>query len=195
MFRKNKSQLRDILFGLKDCTSQSASPERETLNQNLNDSQRSAVDFAESQNEFCMIDGPPGTGKTTVLVEIIAREVRKGRRVLFCGPSNMAVDNMTERLARSGEVVVRVGHPARVTEGCRHHTLEYRLRSQYDTVRDIEARLRTTKRHNRDTDLKQRFERENRKLDLQISECLEEASVVLGTLITCGEGSYHYTKY
>ena len=93
------------------------------------------------------------------------------------------------------EAVVRVGHPARVTEGCRHHTLEYRLRSQYDLVRDIEARLRTTKRHNRDTDLKQRFERENRKLDLQISECLEEASVVLGTLITCGEGSYHYTKY
>ena len=141
-----------------------------------------------------MIDGPPGTGKTTVLVEIIAREVRKGGKVLFCAPSNMAVDNMTERLVRSGEAVVRVGHPARVTEGCRHQTLEYRLRPQYDLVRDIEARVRALKRHNGNTDLKQRFEREKRKLDHQISQCLEEANVVLGTLITCGEGSYHYTK-
>ena len=129
------------MFGLKDCTSKADSPSLEVLNHKLDESQRRAVNFAHRQNEFCIIDGPPGTGKTTALVEIVNQEVKRKNKVLFSGPSNMAVDNMTERLARSGCRVVRLGHPARVSESCRHLTLDCRLLTQLDIVRDIEAQI------------------------------------------------------
>ena len=54
--------------------------------------------FSMHQKELAMIHGPPGTGKTTTLLEIILQHVRRGDKVLFSAPSNVAVDNMVERL-------------------------------------------------------------------------------------------------
>ena len=59
------------------------------------------------QNELAMIHGPPGTGKTTTLVEIIKQEVKNGKKILFSAVSNVAVDNMTEILANENYNVVR----------------------------------------------------------------------------------------
>ena len=100
----------------------------------LNPPQEDAVRFAMSARDFAVIHGPPGTGKTTTLVEVIRQAVAKGQRVLACASSNTAVDNLLERLARTTPHVVRVGHPARVTESLREHTLDERVREHDSTA-------------------------------------------------------------
>jgi ATP-dependent RNA/DNA helicase IGHMBP2 len=67
---------------------------------------------------------PPGTGKTTTVVEFIAQCARAGKKVLACAPSNIAVDNLVERLAACKIRVIRLGHPARLLDSIKH--LRYR---------------------------------------------------------------------
>jgi superfamily I DNA and/or RNA helicase len=90
----------------------------------LNDSQRDAVALALAATDLAIIHGPPGTGKTTAVVELIRQAVARGERVLACAPSNLAVDNLLEKLLAIGEEPVRLGHPARVSESLREHTLD-----------------------------------------------------------------------
>jgi ATP-dependent RNA/DNA helicase IGHMBP2 len=90
----------------------------------LNKSQREAVRFALSATDVAAVHGPPGTGKTTTLVELIRQAVLRGDKVLVCAPSNLAVDNLLERLLAHGERAVRLGHPARVLPQLREHTLD-----------------------------------------------------------------------
>ncbi len=90
----------------------------------LNPEQRAAVELSERALDLALVHGPPGTGKTTVLVEAIRRAAARGERVLASAPSNLAVDNLLERLAAAGLRCVRVGHPARVLPGLLAHTLE-----------------------------------------------------------------------
>ena len=92
--------------------------------EHLDDSQRQAVAFALSAQDLAIIHGPPGTGKTTTVVEVIRQAVANGERVLACAPSNTAVDNLLERLVATGARAVRLGHPARVLEVVRSHTLD-----------------------------------------------------------------------
>lgn len=101
----------------------------------LNESQQAAVAFALAADDIAIIHGPPGTGKTTAIVELICQAVDRGETVLACAPSNTAVDNILERLLvhrnrlrggseKAGEPVVRIGHPARVDEELRAFTLD-----------------------------------------------------------------------
>lgn len=94
------------------------------LDEGLNESQREAVAFALAARDVAVVHGPPGTGKTTTVVELIRQAVRRGDRVLVCAPSNLAVDNLLERLLANGERAVRLGHPARVLPQLRAHTLD-----------------------------------------------------------------------
>jgi superfamily I DNA and/or RNA helicase len=94
------------------------------INCSLNDSQNQAVRFALSAEDVAIIHGPPGTGKTTTLVELIQQIVRNGQSVLAVAASNLAVDNLLERLVNAGENAIRLGHPARVTPALREHTLD-----------------------------------------------------------------------
>ncbi|MBI4369279.1 MAG: AAA family ATPase [Elusimicrobia bacterium] len=94
------------------------------INERLNEFQRRAVETALAAPEVALIHGPPGTGKTTVLIEIILQAARQGLRVLASAPSNIAVDNMLEKLLRHRVKVVRLGHPARISESLRHATLD-----------------------------------------------------------------------
>lgn len=94
------------------------------LNESLNEFQRRAVEMALGAPEAAIIHGPPGTGKTTVLVEIIRQAVRKRLSVLASAPSNIAVDNILEKLLKHNVRAVRLGHPARISEELRHATLD-----------------------------------------------------------------------
>ncbi|XP_059255343.1 DNA-binding protein SMUBP-2 isoform X1 [Mustela nigripes] len=114
----------DVLFG---GSAPSAASEIQPLpfcNPCLDASQKEAVSFALSQKELAIIHGPPGTGKTTTVVEIILQAVRQGLKVLCCAPSNVAVDNLVERLARSKQRIVRLGHPARLLDSIQQHSLD-----------------------------------------------------------------------
>ncbi len=127
------AQLRDVLLGQRNAEfdePQEAAP----LDTSLNALQRSSVHFALSARDVALVHGPPGTGKTTTVVELIRQAVRRGETVLACGPSNMAVDNLFERLLRHGERAVRLGHPARVMPELRDQTLDM-LVERHDDVR------------------------------------------------------------
>lgn len=102
-------------------------PEVPALDKSLNEVQRETVRFALSARDIALIHGPPGTGKTTTLVEVLRQTVRRGEKILACAPSNVAVDNLFERLLAAGERVVRLGHPARVLPQLRAHTLDLLL--------------------------------------------------------------------
>ncbi|PKU31282.1 hypothetical protein llap_18414 [Limosa lapponica baueri] len=93
-------------------------------NESLDASQREAVSFALAQRELAIVHGPPGTGKTTTLVEIILQAVQQGLKVLCCAPSNVAVDNLVERLAGHRARILRLGHPARLLEPIQQHSLD-----------------------------------------------------------------------
>lgn len=90
----------------------------------LNGPQREAVEVALAAAPVSLVHGPPGTGKTRTLVEIVAQCVARGERVLASAASNLAVDNLAERLVDAGLEVVRVGHPARVTDAVQDRTLD-----------------------------------------------------------------------
>jgi ATP-dependent RNA/DNA helicase IGHMBP2 len=102
------------------------------LDRSLNEVQVGAVQFAMSARDIGLIHGPPGTGKTTTVVEVIRQAVRRGKKVLACAPSNLAVDNIFERLLQFGERVVRLGHPARVLPELREHTLDLLVEQHRD---------------------------------------------------------------
>ena len=89
----------------------------------LDPSQRDAVANALRAEHVALIHGPPGTGKTTAVVELIRQCVARGERILACAPSNVAVDNLAERLLRAGLRIVRLGHPARVNAAVRDVSL------------------------------------------------------------------------
>ena len=126
------AELRDILLGTEPPhfnVQQADSDEFKAFDQQLDSSQLDAVQFALSATDVGIIQGPPGTGKTTAVVELIRHAVRNGQTVLACAPSNLAVDNIFERLLTAPELsgngrVVRLGHPARVTPAVRDNTLD-----------------------------------------------------------------------
>ncbi|MCA9093264.1 MAG: AAA family ATPase [Planctomycetaceae bacterium] len=101
-----------------------AAPKPWTPFGSIDESQREAVDFALSAKDLAIIHGPPGTGKTTAIVELIRQSINRGEKVLACAPSNLAVDNLLERLLASGERAIRIGHPARVLPTLREKTLD-----------------------------------------------------------------------
>ncbi len=118
------AQMRDMLLGEREPTFYTNMKPPTDISQRLNASQHDAIRHALAANDLAIIHGPPGTGKTTTVVEVIRLLVARGQRVLACAPSNTAVDNLLERLLAVGEPAVRLGHPARVSEDLRQHSLD-----------------------------------------------------------------------
>ena len=98
------------------------------IDQSLNESQKLAVKNSASTNNFFLIHGPFGTGKTRTLVELISQEVRQNNKVLATAESNAAVDNILERLVKNEKLTItRLGHPQRVSKDNITYTLAYKV--------------------------------------------------------------------
>ncbi|MBK8870544.1 MAG: AAA family ATPase [Elusimicrobia bacterium] len=122
-----KGQVRDLNVTVPENAAPPSSVSGPFFNERLNEFQRQAVRSALAARDIALVHGPPGTGKTTVLAEIIRQTVAQGKSVLATAPSNIAVDNMLEKLLDAGLNVVRLGHPARILENLRHATLMAQL--------------------------------------------------------------------
>ena len=196
--RGRLAQLRDCLLGLRPPRF-SSRPLPDLLDPSLNASQRQAVAHALAAEDVALIHGPPGTGKTTAVIELIRQAVRRGEKVLACAPSHLAVDNLLERLVATGEKAIRLGHPVRVLPALQSHTLDLlvdahpdlalarRLLRQADQLRDRAAR---TTRTPPPSGMRQQLRAEARqlvadaqRLEAQIaSHLLDQADVVCATL-------------
>jgi ATP-dependent RNA/DNA helicase IGHMBP2 len=117
------AHLRDVLLNQRP-PKQNEQRKLTPLDEGLNASQIEAVEFALAAGDVAIIHGPPGTGKTTTVVELIRQAVARGEKVLACAPSNLAVDNLLERLVNARERAIRLGHPARVLPQLQEHTLD-----------------------------------------------------------------------
>lgn len=128
------SPLQRVLLGLSAPTPPDATQLKQDLafvNDALNQSQKEAIKFAMASPDLALIHGPPGTGKTSTIVELILQLLKQNQRVLVCGPSNISVDNIVERLAASSPStsIVRMGHPARLLPSVLNHSLEVLTRT------------------------------------------------------------------
>ncbi|KAI9187723.1 hypothetical protein H9P43_002114 [Blastocladiella emersonii ATCC 22665] len=202
-----RSSLPRVLLGLgAPSFDESSTKPLKLFNPDLNASQKEAVRFALTASDVALIHGPPGTGKTQTLIEIVRQLVARGEKVLFCGPSNISVDNVVERLAPTKLPVLRIGHPARVLPSVLAHCLDVRVRTcdegqiVADVVRDIDTKLagvrKTRSRVERRAiyaDVKLlRKEQRAREANV-VANLLTQAKVVLTTLN--GAGSRKLGKY
>ena len=113
--------LREVLLGYAPPESKAPEPFEHP---HLNLSQNKAVAHALTAAEVTTLHGPPGTGKTTTLVQLVRSLVRRGERVMCATPSNAAADLLVERLGAAGIKVVRIGHPMRVDPAVVDRTLD-----------------------------------------------------------------------
>jgi len=134
------AELRDTLLGYRLPVISAALPETWNLQPatTLNDSQQQALKRVLEAQDVAIIHGPPGTGKTTTLVQAIKQTVKIERQVLVSAPSNAAVDLLVEKLSEQGLNVVRIGHPARVTEQSLSKTLDARI-ANHDHFKELRA--------------------------------------------------------
>ena len=105
----------------------------------LNVSQQESLNNILSARELAIVHGPPGTGKTTTLVQAIKALFKQdGKQILVVAPSNTAVDLLTEKLADEGLNVLRVGNPARVSDKLMSLTLDSKM-SEHSSMREIKG--------------------------------------------------------
>lgn len=147
---KKLAPLRELLFGEAE-PSFGPRPEVALKDQRLNPTQRAAVSLALAAEQVALIHGPPGTGKTRTLVEVVRQHLGLGRSILVTAASNTAVDHLTRQLLAQGVKPLRLGHPTRVAEDLRPRTLETQMQTteEYQLARQWqnEARLLREKFH------------------------------------------------
>jgi len=126
--KKPEGRLISILLGEKTPGFQPPGQMTAQTSKDLNPSQQAAVEKILSADELAIVHGPPGTGKTTTLVQAIKALVgQEGGPVLAVAPSNTAVDLLSEKLSEEGLQVLRIGNPARVSERLMSLTLDSRM--------------------------------------------------------------------
>ena len=182
---------------------------------NLNDSQRKAVANALEMKQITVIHGPPGTGKTSTVVELIQQSATQHRSVLVCAPSNVAVDNILERLilAKEGTIndkekstrnklkFVRLGHPARISQRSAHYCLDSLIarddgtdivadvRSEIDGLRKDLLRCKKKDRNKRreiQSELRTLYREARNREDAVVKSIIQSVDVVLCTCVTAG---------
>lgn len=171
-------------------------------NRQLNESQQQAIAAILQNESLVIVHGPPGTGKTTTLIEAIYQLVRAGEKVLVSAPSNTAVDNIARGLLQQGVRLLRVGNTSKVDEAIFAHTPEGKLQNSKAQKEIKQLKIRAEEYRKMALKYKRSFgkaEREQRNLlfkevknirteikKLQAyneEKLLEEADVIAGTPI------------
>lgn len=190
------AHLRDVMLGQTPTQSAQLFPVSLPW---LNHSQEKAVNRVLAAKEVAIVHGPPGTGKTTTLVEAIFETLQRENQVLVCAQSNTAVDNISEKLVDRGVSVLRVGNPTRVNDKMLSFTYERRFASHPDyhelwsirkAMRELRSGMRKKSRQDRDTDRNRLSRLRFRATELEVkidAELFGEARVVACTLV----GSAH----
>lgn len=157
----------------------------------LNAAQEEAVNNVLRAKDVAIVHGPPGTGKTTTLVEAIYETLRRENQVLVCAQSNMAVDWISERLTDRGVNVLRIGNPTKVNDKMLSFTYERRFADHPDypqlwSIRETIRKLRQNRNRRRDESFHQKIERlKSRATELEIrinAQLFGEARVIASTL-------------
>ena len=158
----------------------------------LNETQEHAVNEVLCAKDVSVVHGPPGTGKTTTLVEAIYETLMRENQVLVCAQSNMAVDWISERLVDRGINVLRIGNPTRVNDKMLGFTYERRFEahSDYPQLWAIRKSIREMRQHRKrgDDHFHQKMDRlKARATELEIrinAELFGEARVIACTLVS-----------
>ena len=193
--------------------------ERETqsivfTNKNLNPSQQAAVKAMVVNNEMLIIHGPPGTGKTTTLIEGILQLIQLGEKIIVTAPSNTAVDNIAKGLIEKGVAVLRVGNSSKTDALVFAHTPEGKLTNSREQKEIKQLKIRAEEFRKMALKYKRSFgkeEREQRNLlfkevkdiRLQIKKLqayneeklFEQADVILGTPIGLFDADLRHLKF
>ena len=157
----------------------------------LNVSQERAVNEVLRAKDVAVVHGPPGTGKTTTLVEAIYETLRRENQVLVCAQSNMAVDWISEKLVDRGINVLRIGNPTKVNDKMLSFTYERRFESHPDylqlwAIRKSIRQLRANRKRG-DHSFHQKLERlKERETELELrirNQLFREARVIASTLV------------
>lgn len=141
------AQLRAVMLGERAPQFEPLKP-LQAFSESLNQPQRDAIELALAAQDVAIVHGPPGTGKTTTIVEFIRQCIRRGEKVLACAPSNLGVDNLCERLIAAGEQIVRLGHPLRVLPEIQSRTLDVLMQNHPDIelARELHENARTLRK-------------------------------------------------
>ncbi|MES2397975.1 MAG: AAA domain-containing protein, partial [Bacteroidota bacterium] len=138
------AMLRDVMYGIKP-------PAFNKIDESihitgLNQSQNSAVQKILAAKDIAIIHGPPGTGKTTTLVQAIRQTLLTEKQVLVCSSSNTAVDLLTEKLHREGINVLRLGNPARISEEVLMNTLDVKM-AAHESYKELKKYRKTAEEY------------------------------------------------
>ncbi|KAI4341304.1 hypothetical protein MLD38_026040 [Melastoma candidum] len=178
------------------------------FNTHLDHSQKDAVVKALSSKNVFLLHGPPGTGKTTTVVEIILQEVKRGSKILACAASNIAVDNIVERLASHRVKLVRLGHPARLLPQVLETALDAQvLRADNSSLaNDIRKEMKTLNgkllkakdkgtRRDIQRELRTLSKEERKRQQLAVADVIKGVDVVLTTLIGASSQKLENTSF
>lgn len=187
------AELRDILTGNLPPRWREIYPVRFPW---LNPTQEEAVNKVLRAKDVAIVHGPPGTGKTTTLVEAIYETLQRENQVLVCAQSNTAVDWISEKLVDRGVPVLRIGNPTRVNDKMLSFTYERRFESHpaytelwgiRKSIREMGGRLRKGNYSERETARNRIHKLKDRatELEIQINEDLfSNARVIASTLVS-----------
>ena len=158
----------------------------------LNPTQEHAVNEVLLAKDVAIVHGPPGTGKTTTLVEAIFETLRRENQVMVCAQSNMAVDWISERLVDRGVEVLRIGNPTKVNDKMLSFTYERRFESHPDypdlwQVRRSIRQLYSLPRKGRGENFHQKIARLRERadeLEMRIRHALFDQSRVIACTLT-----------
>ena len=172
-------ELIPILLGKKTPSFQHR---KEINSYGLNDSQNRALSLVDAAEDLALLHGPPGTGKTTTIVQSIKNTLEKERQVLVCAASNAAVDLLVEKLHVEDVRVLRLGHPGRVDEEVVSHTIDVQLTQHADAKMLKDLRKRAEEMRGIGLKYKRKFgreEKEQRRMLLNESKKLKEDARML----------------